>query len=158
YTPVLVRVLDKDKQPQVEVRFAAFELNPSFAKGDFQTEETLASAASSDVSLGQEAEEFPFTITLPLNTLGAELTEQKELETDEGKRVILTYEGPKNFTLIEQQESLLEASTSLDERSGEMIYLAHALGFMTKQTIEWNKDGMDYLLASDELTREELIE
>lgn len=158
YTPVLVKVLDKDKQAQVEVRFAPFELNPSLAKEDFQTEETLASAASSESGLGVDPEAYPFTITFPLNTLGAELIEQKELETDEGKRVILTYEGPKNFTLIEQEETSLEATASMDEKSGEMIHLAHALGFLTKQTIEWNKDGMNYILASDELTREELIE
>src|SRR5690625_6329205 len=38
YTPVLVKVLDKDKQSLVEVRFSSFDTEPSFGDDDFNIE------------------------------------------------------------------------------------------------------------------------
>lgn len=159
YTPVLVKVLDKDKKSQVEVRFSRFENNPDFATDDFKTEETLASlSATAEETVVTEAEEMPFTVMLPLYTAGSELVDKKEVETDEGKRVILTFAGEKNFTLVQQEEPTVETATTSEEVKGDMIHLGHAIGFITNQVIEWSKDGTHYMLASDELTKEELIE
>src|SRR5690625_5276424 len=88
YTPVLVKVLDKDKQALVEVSFSSFDLNPSFEDNDFKMEENMMSETE-DVSVSEEVvNEAPFSTLFPLYTAGAQLTDKKEVELENGQRVI----------------------------------------------------------------------
>lgn len=153
YTPRFVKVLDHDRNPLVEVEFSEFGLNPTFEDGDFQKESIMESAAAVETS--SEGTASAFSVLYPTYTAGAELTEERESETENGKRVLLQYTGEKNFTIIQEP---MDALSSPQTVNGDIVNLGHAVGALTSNTLEWHAGGTSYTLASDELTREEMME
>lgn len=160
YAPELVKVLDKDKNAVVEVKFTNFKMDPSFKEDDFEMEKNMTSSTSdaSDVPVSADPASDTFTQMFPLNTAGAELSEKKETELENGKRVIMTFKGDKNFTLVEEKVNVAPTMTSPQAVAGEIVNLGFAIGALSENSIEWHNNGMNFYLASDDLTREELIE
>ncbi|TQS76418.1 outer membrane lipoprotein carrier protein LolA [Ornithinibacillus gellani] len=159
YTPVLVKVLDKDKKPLVEVHFSEFKWNPSFAKDDFVVEENMQSSGQlADVPTSGNVEEQALEVFVPSYTSGSELVDKKHVDLDNGERVILTYSGEKNFTLIQEAVHDVSVLSMPEEISGDIVNLGFTIGALSTNAIEWSHNGMDFYLASDELTKEELVE
>lgn len=155
--PVLVKVLDKDKNPVVEVKFTDFKTDPSFKKNDFSMDENMTSSASEDVAASTEPESNTFGVMFPLNTAGSELSAQKETDLENGKRVLMTFKGEKNFTLVEESVEVLPTMAEPRQVEGEIVNLGFAIGAMSDNSIEWHNNGIKFYLASDDLTKEELI-
>lgn len=158
YTPIAVRVLDKDDQALVEVQFTSFELNTEFAADDFAMEKNMENLGDAPTMAENTEQEDAFSVFYPLYTAGAEAIGKKEVSLEDGKRIILTYEGDKNFTLI--QEKRLAAPTLQAPKAveGEVVNLGFAVGALSDEMIEWSLNGVEYKLASDSLTKEEMIE
>src|SRR5699024_3707029 len=103
------------------------------------------------------------TCALPISflfsdyTAGAELAEKKEVDIDVGVRMILTYAGDKNFTLVEEKRDTIPTLSSTQEDEGDIVNLVHTIGVLTNNCIEWFYKGINYYLASDEVTKDELI-
>ncbi|SFE35626.1 Outer membrane lipoprotein-sorting protein [Lentibacillus persicus] len=159
YTPVMVKVLDKDRNALVEVKFSEFNTDPDFEDDDFTMDKNMPDKES-DATVSSEGgnEDEPFTIVYPQDAKGSELTEETQVETEKGQRVIMTFAGEKNFTLVEEKQDVAPAMTSAEKVDGEIVNLGHSIGALSGNTIEWTNNGMSFVLASDELTREELIE
>jgi len=157
YTPVLVKVLDTDQKPVVEVKFEQFQLNPEFNEKDFALDDHPQTDEDKAENTGEKTEQV-FSIMYPEFTAGAELQEEKELTIENGTRLIMTYDGEKAFTLVQEHKETVPSSAGFTEVSGEMIDLGHSIGAISNSMIEWNYNGADFYLASDQLTREELIE
>lgn|SRR5690625_228662 len=156
YTPTHVKVLDQDEEAIVEVQFDQFEMNPTFAQDDFKMEENMAGDLVDSPVSSQQEETFP--VFFPLETAGASLADKEEVTYENGRRVIMTFEGEKNFTLVQEMENEVPATATPKEVNGEIVNLGIAIGALSDNGISWSKDGIDYFLASDSLTREELIE
>lgn len=165
-TPVMVKVLDKDQKPVVEVKFTKFNLNSNFAADDFEVEENMANALADLPVTGEQAvedeeermDEGSFEVLYPLETLGAELVDKKEVEIEEGQRVLMMFSGEKNFTLIQEKRSIYPTFSAPYEVKGDIVNLGFTVGAMSDDIIEWSSNGVDFYLASDELTQEELLE
>lgn len=157
FTPQLVKVLDQDKTALVEVTFSSFELNPSFAADDF-TAETNMTHATTDVPVSVLEDVETLEVMYPLQMAGAELTEQQEIKLENGQRVIMTFSGDKNFTLVQERLNTLAVLASPKEVSGDIVNLGFTIGALSDNTIEWSHNGVDFYLASEELTKEELVE
>ena len=157
YHPSLVQVLNNDDQPLVEVEFTSFDTNVSFAADDFAMEKNMETNQADEPTFSQ-MDDDSFTVFHPLYTAGAEAVARKEVELENGKRVILTYGGEKSFTLIQERRSDIPAMQSPQEVEGEIVNLGFTVGALTDQKIQWSHNGVDYMLASDSLTQEELIE
>ncbi|RKQ30927.1 LolA family protein [Oceanobacillus halophilus] len=157
YTPVQVKVLDKDENALVEVKFSSFEMNPTFNEDDFSMDKNMASNDAS-APASADGEENVLEVIMPEFTAGAEVMEQREVELENGKRVILTFDGEKNFTLVQEQLEVVSTLSSPQEVEGDIVNLGNTIGALSDNKIEWNYNGVDYTLASDELTRDELIQ
>lgn len=155
YTPTRVLVLDQDEKAVVEVTFNSFEMNPAFAEDDFSIEEDMAGNVVDSPVSGQEEEAFP--VVFPLETVGATLADKKEVTFDNGQRVIMTFEGEKNFTLVQEKQDEVPAMATPTEVQGDIVNLGIAIGALSDSAISWSTEGVDYYLASETLTREELI-
>lgn len=157
YAPIAVKVLDKDKNVLIEVAFEHLDMKPSFAKDDFNRdvilEETLAEASVSTVE-----EQKELAVTFPLETLGAELVEKEEVALEDGERVIMTFKGERNFTFIQEKQNALPTSAAVEEVQGELVQVGDTLGALSENTVEWTDSGVNYYLASDDMTMEELLE
>jgi len=155
YLPIAVKILDKDKKALVEVVFQSNDMKPNFTKDDFKREAILENAMAHS---GEVAELNELVVMYPLHTLGSELIEKKEVELENGERVIMTFKGDKNFTLIQEMKDVLPASAESRELVGEVINLGHSIGALSNNALEWNYNGTDFYLASEDMTIEELIE
>ncbi|UJL47043.1 outer membrane lipoprotein carrier protein LolA [Virgibacillus sp. NKC19-16] len=157
-TPVLVKVLDQDQNTLVQVEFTSFDTDPSFEEDDFTIDKNMETAATVDEPVSGDGTQGQLTVLYPTYMAGADLTEKKDVELENGKRSILTFEGEKNFTLVEETTEVQPTLSSPQEVKGDIVNLGHTVGAMSDNTLEWTHDGVDFTLASEELTREELIE
>src|SRR5690625_2220060 len=111
YLPMYVQVLGEDEEPLIEVKFKEININPTLSEADFNREAILGtqngdSDVDTDDSKETIASDLPMhqpELLLPVVTKGAELVETEEVEADEGSRIIMTFKGERNFTLIQEQ-------------------------------------------------------
>ncbi|GAE93554.1 outer membrane lipoprotein receptor [Gracilibacillus boraciitolerans JCM 21714] len=159
YAPVLVKVLDHDKNSLVEVEYSNFELDPELPENTFDMEINMTSSIFGVPVMAQEDLPTQLTVLYPSELLGAELVEENQMEIENGKRVLLSYEGNKNFAIIQETMGIYPTSTASPEMvNGEPVDLGFTIGAQTSKSLEWHYQGVNYYLASDQLTKEEMQE
>lgn len=159
YAPVLVKVLDADKNPLVEVEFTSFEVDPDLPEDTFEMESNMTSSIFGVPVMAQEDIPEQLTVKYPEVNLGAELVEEDQMETMNGKRVMLSYEGDRSFTIIQETPNVIATSGGSPEVvNGDPVDLGFTIGAMANQSLEWHHEGVDYYLASDQLTKQEMID
>ncbi|TMN22564.1 LolA family protein [Lentibacillus cibarius] len=156
YTPVKVKVLDKDENALVQVDFSNFNTDPTFEDDDFAMEKNMK-GDTSEKAVSGTGKQDTFTVVYPRQMAGSELVEEKEVDMENGKRVIMSFSGEKEFTLVEEKLDVIPTTTSPQMVDGDIVNLGHSVGALSGNTIEWTNNGMNFMLASEELTREELI-
>ncbi|MRG87221.1 LolA family protein [Salinibacillus xinjiangensis] len=158
--PVLVKVMDKDYKSLVEITFSSFEYDPKFAEDDFDTKKNLTSSSADVPAMANAEEEVEMQVLYPLNLPeGTSLVEERKVDFENGTRVILTFEGDKNFTLIQEKYTAYPTSISSPVSvEGDPVDLGFTVGALSDGTVEWSNNNTRFYLASEDLTREELIE
>ncbi|MBS4178614.1 LolA family protein [Lederbergia citrea] len=157
--PVTVKIMDADQNPVVTVKFSKMEFNAKFDKDAFETKKNMTSAQVELPVIANSEGDSEFTVKYSLADIpGVTLKEEKAVETGNGKRVFLTYDGEKSFTIVQEKaEFVPAASMETVEMQGEMVDLGFAIGAMTDHSISWSENGVDYMLASNDLTPDEMI-
>ncbi|MCM3456309.1 outer membrane lipoprotein carrier protein LolA [Heyndrickxia oleronia] len=158
-SPNSVKVMDTDRKTLVAVQFTKVEFNAKFDKNAFNTNKNLT-GAKLDIPVNAKPDEDEFIVKYPTVKIGdTALLDEKEINTEDGKRVVLTYTGEKSFTMTQEKAEVLQtAIMAPTPMSGEMVDLGFAVGTLTDQSIAWTQDGVDYMIASNDLTDNELIE
>ena len=156
-SPVVVKVMDTDMNPLLTVEFSKVEFNPNFDKDAFDTAKNMT-MAQLDVPTMAEGNDGVFEVMYPLDLpAGIEPTEEKEIATEDGKRIILTYGGEKSFTLIQEKARVLPATSTAMFVEGEPVDLGFAIGALTENSLSWSYKGVDFMIASNDLTSEEMM-
>lgn len=156
-TPVSVKVMDPDRKALVTVEFSNAKFNESLDKKDFDMAKNMT-RVQLEVPVMVNVDEQEFTVKYPnVSELELELVEEKPIATENGKRVILTYEGAKSFTLIQEKAEVVQAAVSPIAVSGEPVDLGFTIGALMPNAISWTFQGIDYTLASNNLTAEEMV-
>ena len=85
---------------------------------------------------------------------------EKEVKIEDGKRVILTYEydGDKSFTLMQEKTEVMPATSGPTTMTGELVDLGFTIGAVTANSLTWTFDGVDFMIASNDMTPEEMVE
>lgn len=152
-SPVSVKVMDPDKNVLVKVEFTDVKFGANFDKKEFDMQKNMTGAQLEVPVMGELNGEF--SVKYPSEFPGADLSEETEVATENGKRVILTYDGEKSFTLVQEQAVVMPVS-SLTTVKGEPIDLGYTIGALSNNTISWTYQGVDYMIASNDLTGEEM--
>ncbi|MFJ7748192.1 outer membrane lipoprotein carrier protein LolA [Peribacillus sp. NPDC097295] len=155
-SPVSVKVMDPDKTALVLVEFSKVKFDTSFDKDAFDMKKNMTSAQL-EAPVMAEVEDEGFAVKYPSNLNDMNLTEEKKITADSGDRVILTYEGSTSFTLVQEKAKVVQTSVSTNV-NGEPVDLGFTVGAMTGNTVAWTFEGVDYMLASKDLTQEKMIE
>lgn len=156
--PVRVKVMDTDRKAVVTVDFKKVTFNAKFDKDAFDTKRNMTGARL-EVPASSQSQESEFTVKYVMADIpGIELQEEKAVKTGSGKRVVLVYGGKdKKFTLIQEKAEVVQAASAVSDIAGEMVDLGFAIGAMTANSIVWNDGGIEYMLASNDLTPEEMV-
>lgn len=158
--PTDVSILNENKEEQIHIKFKQVTLGKVHAAGEFQIEQTptgLNDTGTVEASAEIDAPEFETHYPM-VQMDQVHLIDEKVLNVDGDKRVILTFSGDKEFTIIQQLSEKSTSSTIPVFAPGDPIDLGIAIGAVTDQSISWEQDGMSFFLASSSLTKEEMIE
>lgn len=158
-SPSMVKVMDTDRNPLVIVEFSSFEFNASFDENSFDVEKNMSSAQI-EVPTMATGDSKPFAVKYPLEQpSGVELLEKAEVETENGKRVILSFGGEKSFTLIQENAEIAAPASASSSTyvNGHPADLGFTIGAMSESTLTWTHDGVEYMLASEDLTEDEML-
>lgn len=157
-SPVSVRVMDVDDNPLVQVEFSEFKFDPDFDEGAFDVKRNMTGAQMDTPTMAQ-LDNRELMVLYPVNLPeGVSLIEEKEVTTEDGKRMVLTYAGnEKSFTLYEEVATTMPASSPVYV-DGEPADLGFTVGVLSETSLTWTYEGVEYYLASDNLTSEEMVE
>lgn len=157
YTPVSVKVMDPDRNVLLSVKFSNVKFGANFDKKDFDIQKNMT-AAQLQVPVMAGLNEKEFSVKIPTAEIpGVSLVEEKEIALENGKRFILTYDGDKSFTLVEEKAEVATAQAYVTPVQGEPVDLGFTIGALSENKITWSHEGVEYTLASKNLTDEEMI-
>jgi len=155
--PTKVSVLNDQKEEQISITFDKITLGTSRSAGDYKAdmpseESTDDETASADVELPVFQTHYP-----SLQWEGVDKLDEKVIKDETQQRVILSYGGNKEFTII--QTPITKKSTDLVPvfAAGDPADLGFAIGAITDKSISWEQNGVEFFLASDSMTREEMM-
>lgn len=161
--PHTVKIYDSDFQLLVTVDFTSFDEDVTFDVNDFDKDKNMAGAeAEMAATTPEEKEEemtssHSFEVVYPsFEPQGTSLEDTQEETTEDGKKVVLSFTGDKPFTIIQQTERAEEVATSVPMGVGEPVDLGFTIGILTEDSLTWHDQGIEFFLASSELTKEEM--
>ncbi|KIO60605.1 hypothetical protein B4064_3503 [Caldibacillus thermoamylovorans] len=160
FTPVSVKVMDSDRNVKLAVEFSKAEFNAKFDNGSFDLNRNMTSAQmEAPVSTVEKEANSELTVKIPTEEIaGTTLVDEQEVTTSNGKRVILTYEGDKAFTLMQEHVEVLETSSmSPTVVKGDPVDLGFTIGALTDNSLTWTDGNVEYMIASNNLTKEEMV-
>ncbi len=152
-----VVVYDKDDIVSIKVDFTKIDYKANLSKDDFSVdkmiEETCCSNETDTTEETGTLEDIIYPLYVPSNTF---LKNREMISTEDGERVILTFNGDKNFVLIE------ETSSKSDEFEiipvyGDPMMLSDTIGALSTNSLSWTSNNVDYYLASNDLTPSEIL-
>ncbi|WP_419882735.1 LolA family protein [Peribacillus sp. B-H-3] len=155
-SPVQVKVMDPDHKTLVTVKFSNVKFGTTFDKDAFDMKKNMTSAQLEVPVMGNVGDDS-FSVKYPADLAGSSLIEEKKIEAENGKRVVLTYEGNKNFTLVQEKAEVMETTIVPTDMNGEPVDLGYTVGAMSAHSLAWTHDGVDYTLVSDDLSKQEMV-
>lgn len=152
-----VIVYDSEDIASIKVEFNTIDYKANLSKSDFDVN-TLITSNIKDTNSESETEEtsaledIVYPLYVPANTY---LKGKETISTDSGERVILTFNGDKNFVLIEEVSSVNE-EFEVVPIYGDPLMLSNTIGAMGTNSLSWSVDNVDYYLVSNDLTTSEI--
>ncbi|RPJ96521.1 outer membrane lipoprotein carrier protein LolA [Rummeliibacillus sp. TYF005] len=130
------------------------------------SEETIATsgntteeAADSSQNLEDTADNGDFETYYPvLKWDNVKLKDEDSLQMDNGTRKFLSFEGDKSFTIIQEKVTKAEQLYIPVFSPGDPADLGFTIGAITDHSITWDTNGVSFFIASNDLSKEELIE
>ena len=119
-----------------------FDLKENMASSDISTEESVGKIT-----------DIIYPMYVPTNT---HLTSQDKVETTDGERVILTFDGEKPFMLVQETAGASDEMTTIP-MYGEPEILVDTVAAISDSSITWVSNGIEYYVVSDVLEKDELI-
>jgi len=156
--PKKIKVMDQDMNVLVTADFKNVEFNVDFDDDAFDMDRNMTSAKL-EIPTMAETKQKELQPLYPEYTAETTIAEEKEVERNGEKQLVLTYKGDKkSFTLIQKKADVsVEASAPVQFAAGEPVDLGFVVGVKTGDTISWTYNGIDFLLASKDLDDEEML-
>ncbi|MEK3955023.1 MULTISPECIES: LolA family protein [Psychrobacillus] len=160
--PTDVSIMNENKEEQIHITFKKVSLGKTHAAAEYKIEQTptgKAEGTEETVETSAEIDNAEMETYYPmLKWDQVHNIDEKVVEVDGEKRVILTYSGDKEFTIIQHRSEPGDSSIIPVFSPGDPVDLGVAIGAITDQSLSWEQDGMSFFIASSTLTKEEMIE
>ncbi|MDE5978096.1 MAG: outer membrane lipoprotein carrier protein LolA [Turicibacter sp.] len=153
-TPVEVYVVDSEGEPRISMKFSSFSFDEKLTDGYFDSQETMD---YSQETMGEGVfsllEDELYPAYLPEGTT---LVNKQAIEMEEGERLIMTFSGDQDFTMIQEPVSSNDTVT-VESVSGQPVMINGTIGALSDNSITWVEGGVECFLVSETLETEELV-
>lgn len=153
-----VVVYDKEDIVSIKVDFKKIDFKAGLSVDDFSVdkmiEENCCSNEVEESSETSKIDDVIYPLYVPANTY---LKNREFVNTDDGERVILTFNGDKNFVLIEEVSNVSDEFEIIPVY-GDPLMLSDTIGALSTNSLSWTVDNVDYYLASNDLTTFEIMQ
>jgi outer membrane lipoprotein-sorting protein len=159
-SPAVVKVMDPDRNTLVTVEFSKVKFNADLNNADFDMKKNMTRAQLNLPAMAEgKSKDQSFSVMYPTFELkGTKLLEEKTVNIEDGKRVVLTYDGKKPFTLVQEKVVAKVASATPALMEGDIVDLGATIGALNDHSLSWSQGGIDYMIASKKLTKNEMVE
>lgn len=154
--PKSVAIMDENQEEKILIEFEKVDLNVAHKKEEYAVEKFSENEENEVAAADIEDKEFK-THYPTVQWENTKLVDEKAFQEDGVERVILTFEGDKAYTLM-QQPAASGNSVLPVFAPGDLADLGFTIGAITDNSISWEKDGVSFFIASTKLTREEMME
>lgn len=157
-------VFDKEGNERIIVEFNDVDLKANLSENDFKLDEYInnegninsndkeCEGSNCDKTTSNILEDIIYPLYLPSNTF---LTSSETINNDNGKRIILTFAGEKDFTIVEETATRND-KFEINPVFGDPILLNDTLGVLESNSIKWDKGNVSYYLTSNNLSSSEM--
>jgi len=153
-----VNVVDENGISQMKMTFTKIDLSPSIDDNTYKIENIININNSNNNQNNDDQTSVLDDIIYPLYLpSGTKLTSQEKIDTNNGERVILTFDGEKPFLLVEETSSIAE-DFEIIPTFGEPCILTDTVAALTDTSITWSSGNIDYYIVSDVMSQDELLE
>lgn len=151
-----VVVLDIDNKERIVTEFVKIDYKANVKEDAFNIEnyikeENECTSEECEKTTLNILEDIVYPLYLPNNTF---LTGSEKI--GDNSRVILTFSGDKNFTIIEEA-TYIPKEFEISPVYGEPIILNDTLGVISDNSISWTRGSINYFLTSNDLTNSEMV-
>lgn len=147
---IIFKVTEIDKKAIYDKNQFSLELEKDKLIEDPKEEETNKEITPTTDVLNEAL----FPLYLPNNTA---LSNKEVIDTTNGKRVIMTFEGDNPFILV-QENAIKEKELTVIPTYGEPYQLIDTVGSLTDISYTWASNGIEYYIVSDVMGQKELLE
>lgn len=148
---IKVEVYDDKDNVVMKMVFDSFEDNTNYDTSYFSLKSNNENGELEKTT--SKIEDVIYPMYLPVNTY---LTNQEKIETNDGERVIMNFEGDSSFILVEETINIPnELETNLVY--GEPDIILDTVGFVTDYSVSWMSNGIEYYLISNDMDIEQMM-
>jgi len=126
-----------------------FDINKYYNSTD--TEEPKETLSNENNKATNSLEEIVYPMYVPTDTY---LTGQDVVNTAAGERVILTFDGESQFTIIQEN---LQQVNGTNYVYGDPYLILDTIGTVTDYSVSWISDGIEYSVLSNTMSIDELL-
>ena len=162
-----VDVFDKDDILAISVKFNKINYKAKLKEEDFNIDSIVDKKVNaeveeeSDVSKVEEdetvetatLEDVIYPLYVPADTY---LKEKEMINTENGERAILTFNGAKNFVLIEETTIANQEYETIPV-FGDPLLINDTIGVMSSNSLSWSDNNVNYYLASNDMSSAEIL-
>lgn len=139
----------------MELNVSKIKFSPKYSDDYFELDSIISTDEEEPKNTDEASvlEDVVYPLFLPD---GTKLIREEKVDKDLGERVIMTYDGEKNFLLVEETVDVFNDFTVIPSL-GEPFQLLDTIGVMTDNSLSWSSGNIEYYLVSDVMSQEELI-
>lgn len=149
-----VIVYDKDGVDVMNMVFDKIDYSPKISSKDFEIDNIIDDGNKKEVKETGKLDDTIYPLFVPS---GTKLSSEEEINVNNGKRVIMNYDGEKSFVLVEETADVFNEFTIIPS-DGEPCLLMDTMGVFLDNSLSWTSGGVDFYLVSEVMSKDELFE
>jgi outer membrane lipoprotein-sorting protein len=159
WLPIYVSILDENKEEQIRITFNKITLGTARDAKEYAVElNNEESKPAEDEADDEAAKEEGFETYYPtVNWQGVTLELEESIKTENGTRSFMTFGGDKEFTIVQERVQRPDHKLPVSIE-GDPVDLGFAVAAITEKSIRWESDGISFFIASETLTKDEMID
>jgi hypothetical protein len=151
-----IEVLDSSNTLKMSLNIISIEYDKNLDKDFFEINKYIKTLDENKTTESKETSnsqisEIVYPMYVPTDTY---LTSQNVVDTEFGERVILTFSGESQFTLV-QENAITDFNQSFVY--GEPYLVLDTIGTITDSSVSWISEGVEYSIISDTMSIDELL-